>query len=362
MLNLKVELGDRSYPIFIDSGNLPQLGEILQLYGLSGKAVVITDSRVRELYGAILEKSLSEHQIIFEVIEIPPGEKQKTLATVEKIVGKMLETQCDRKTTIVAFGGGVIGDIAGFTASIFKRGIPYIQVPTTLLAQVDSSVGGKTGVNHPLGKNMIGTFYQPRLVWIDLEVLQTLPRREILCGLAEIIKYGMIRDANLFSKIESHLEEILKLDARLLAEIVKQCCEIKAEVVSQDERETGLRMILNFGHTVGHALETALGYRKINHGEAVLFGMLTECKIAVSLNLFSDSQFQRFARLFKKLNLKLPVKILDSTDIIRFMYSDKKALAGKIRMVLPVQIGEVQVKEDLTQEVILQALDFLQTI
>ncbi|MFQ5825002.1 MAG: 3-dehydroquinate synthase [bacterium] len=345
MINLKVELGNRTYPIFIGSGILEKLGEMFKLYGFGQQVIVVTDTNVQKLYAQVLTSGFNNVVNFFEIIALPPGENSKSLSTIEKIITKMLALGCDRNVTILAFGGGVIGDIAGFTASIYKRGVTFIQVPTTLLAQVDASVGGKTGVNHPLGKNMIGTFYQPKLVWIDLEVLKTLPKREILCGLAEIIKYGVVWDADLFCVVENNLEKILALDLPLLEEIVKCCCEIKAAIVAKDEKESGLRMILNFGHTVGHALEAAMGYKKINHGEAVLLGMLAESKIALQAGQLNVKDFNRIQTLISIFNLKNHLKYVGSGDLFNFMKKDKKAIAGKLRFVLPKKIGEVYVAD-----------------
>jgi len=251
MNKLLVELGENSYPIFIGENILQNLGEMLKLYNFSRQVVVITDSNVNKHHGEALTKSLHNSVKSFELITIPSSERSKSFRTIENIVTQMLELGCDRQTAMLAFGGGVVGDITGFVASIYKRGVPYLQIPTTLLAQVDSSVGGKTGVNHPLGKNMVGTFYQPKMVWTDMKLLRTLPKKEIVCGLGEIIKYGIIKDGELFELVAENLERILALDLELLQEVVINCCRIKAEIVTEDEKEDGLRMILNFGHTIG---------------------------------------------------------------------------------------------------------------
>ncbi len=359
MLNIKVELGERSYPIFIGSGILGKLGEVLKLYGFGQQTVVVTDTTVQRLYGPILSKSFRGKVRDYEIITVPPGEKSKRISNVEKIITQMLEANYDRNATVLAVGGGVIGDLAGFTASIYKRGVPFIQVPTTLLAQVDASVGGKTGVNHPLGKNMIGTFYQPKIVWIDLDVLKTLPGREILCGLAEIIKYGVIWDADLFGIVENKFEQIFTLELSVLEQIVKRCCEIKAEIVAKDEREGGLRMILNFGHTVAHAIEAAKGYKKINHGEAVLLGMVAESKMALDAGYLKRGDFNRIQTLVSKFNLKPRLKNVTKNELFDFMKSDKKALRGNVRFALPKKIGEAFVTDNIERKVIRAGINYL---
>lgn len=347
MNKLKVDLGQNSYPIFISIGILQNLGEMLKIYDFSHRTVVITDSNVNKYYGEVINKTLDGCLDAFELITIGTGERSKSLRTVERIMTRMLELGCDRKSAVLAFGGGVVGDIAGFAASIYKRGVSCIQIPTTLLAQVDSSIGGKTGVNHALGKNMIGTFHQPRLVWTDLSVLKTLPEREIVCGLAEIIKYGIIKDAMLFDLVEETFENILALDLELLKEIVTRCCEIKADTVEKDERESGLRMILNFGHTIGHALEAEMGYKKISHGEAVLLGMLAESKMALDLEMLSRDDFQRIEKLIARFKVTGKFKGVQSDSIIEFMRADKKASKGRLKFILPRKIGDVEVVEDV---------------
>jgi 3-dehydroquinate synthase len=359
MIKLKVDLGERSYPIFIGTGILQKLGEMCQLYGFGQQVVLITDTNVQKLYAPVLARNFKGVINQVETVVLPPGEKSKSLATVDKIITKMLEAGCDRNVTVLAFGGGVIGDVAGFAASIYKRGVPLVQVPTTLLAQVDASVGGKTGVNHPLGKNMIGTFYQPKMVWMDLDVLKTLPGREIVCGLAEIIKYGIIRDGDLFTLVEENLDKILTLDPALLEEIIKRCCEIKAAIVAKDEKESGLRMILNFGHTVGHALEAAAGYKKISHGQAVLLGMLAESKIAVNSKVLSSEEFRLIKNLILLISRANKIKMVNENEIFKFMKSDKKALQGDLRFVLPKRIGEVFIVDNLQAKEIKSGIKFI---
>lgn len=356
MNKILVELGKNAYPVFIGEGILENLGEMLNLYNLSGQVVVISDLSVHKHYGEALTKSLNFSKKSSHLIFIHGGERSKSFRTIEKILTQMLELRCDRNSVVLAFGGGVVGDIAGFVASVYKRGIPYLQVPTTLLAQVDSSLGGKTGVNHPLGKNMIGTFYQPKMVWTDLTVLQTLPKREIVCGLGEIIKYGVIKDAELFKLVEDRLHEIVALDLELLQEIVLRCCQIKAGIVAEDEKETGPRMVLNFGHTIGHALEAEMGYKKISHGESVLLGMLVESRMALNLNILDIGDFQRIERLISRFELSGKLNRVEVGRLLKFIKADKKSSSGHTKFVLPRKIGEVDIVDEVSEDLIRSSL------
>jgi len=361
MINLKVELGEKSYPIFIGSDSLEKLGEMLKIYDLAQQAIVITDTNIYKFYENTIHKTLKPHLKSFESVKIRSGEKSKSLSTVNNIIPQMLELGYDKKAVVLAFGGGVVGDIAGFVASVYKRGIRWVQVPTTLLAQVDSSIGGKTGVNHNLGKNLIGTIYQPKMVWSDLAILKTLTKREIICGIGEIIKYGIIQDAQLFNLIEESLDEILALDLDLMQDIITRCCEIKADIVAYDEYESGLRMILNFGHTIGHALEAISDYKKLSHGEAVMLGMLAESKMAVASELLSAGEFNRIKKLIARFELQGKVKNLDSNKIIDYMKNDKKTLSGNLRFVLPEKIGKVCVVENVKSQLIKTGLKQIAT-
>ncbi|MDP3259447.1 MAG: 3-dehydroquinate synthase, partial [Thermodesulfovibrionales bacterium] len=280
MDKIRVKLGERSYDICIGSNILGKIGPKLKSFNSSPKTAIISNPTVYRLYGKKVLNSIKSSGFDVIPVIIPDGEKYKDISIVQKIYGELLRHRLDRKSTLIALGGGVIGDITGFVASTYMRGIDYIQIPTTLLAQVDSSVGGKTGVNHKLGKNMIGTFYQPKLIWIDIDILKTLPQKEFFAGLAEVIKYGVIWDAKLFAFLENNRDKIVRLDRKALIHIIKCSCQIKAEVVSKDEREAGLRAILNYGHTIGHAIETATGYKKYLHGEALAIGMHTEARLA----------------------------------------------------------------------------------
>jgi 3-dehydroquinate synthase len=359
MINVKVELGENAYPIFIGSGSLAKLGEMLQLYAFSPQTMVISDSNIDKYHGAIMEETLKGYFETVSKIVLQPGEKSKSMLTLQRILTQMLEAGLDRKASVIAFGGGVVGDIAGFAASVYKRGIQYVQVPTTLLAQVDSSIGGKTGINHALGKNLIGTISQPRLVWSDLELLYSLPKREILCGLGEIVKYGIIRSPQLFDLLENNLEQILSLDKELLTDIVYECCRIKADVVADDEREMGVRMILNLGHTIGHALEAAMGYRKLSHGEGVLLGIIVESKIALDLGLLQPGDFKRITGLIDRLKITAKIQKIEPSEVLGYLQIDKKVAEGKVRFILPATVGATTVVDCVEEQVILSGLTYL---
>ena len=327
MEKVRVELGDRSYDICIGSNILGKIGSKLKSLSVSPKTAIVSNPAVYRLYGKKVLNSIKSSGFDVIPVIIPDGEKYKDISIVQKIYGELLMHRLDRKSALIALGGGVIGDITGFVASTYMRGIDYIQIPTTLLAQVDSSVGGKTGVNHKLGKNMIGTFYQPKLVWIDIDTLKTLPKRELRAGLAEVIKYGVIWDSKLFKFLEENKEKILSLNKKALGYLIKRSCEIKAAVVSKDERESGLRAILNYGHTIGHAIETVTGYKKYLHGEALAIGMFIEAEIAESLKLLKEKTVQRIKSLIESYGLptKIPVRINRNT-LLASMQLDKKRL------------------------------------
>ena len=336
-------LGPRSYDIHIQEGLLQETGQYLRNIGLSGRVVVVTNPKVRRLYGGVIGKSLKQAEFRPLYIVVPDGERAKTLNWASKIVDQLVELRFERSDVLLALGGGVIGDIAGFAASMYLRGIPFIQVATTLVAQVDSSVGGKTGVNHRLGKNLIGAFYQPKMVLMDTRTLQTLPKREWVAGLAEVIKYGMIYDRAFFQYLEDHLEEILKIESHTVQYLVKRCCEIKAEVVAKDERESGLRRILNYGHTVGHALESLGGYRKLIHGEAVAIGMVQEAELAHTLGICAPSVVKRQREIVKRAGLSDQLPKVKFPDFWIAMQHDKKVVKGEIHCVVPKAIGRVDV-------------------
>jgi 3-dehydroquinate synthase len=281
---------------------------------------------------------------------VPAGERQKSLSAVGAVTGALLEDGLGRDGTILALGGGVIGDLAGLVAATYQRGIALVQMPTTLLAQVDSSIGGKVGVNHPLGKNMIGAFHQPRLVWADGTYLRTLPAREVICGLAEVVKYAIIRDGALFSWLESHLPDVIRLKPAAVHHVQLRCARIKAMITAADEREQGLRAILNHGHTVGHALEAAGQFRLLKHGEAVLLGIAAECRIACDMGLLTPATHKRIADLVRRIPVRRPR--LDPQEIIGHMRVDKKNREGRVRFLLPTRIGRVQVEDHVDPDLI----------
>lgn len=351
MQKIRVELGERSYEISIDSGILADLGKSLEKFGFSRQTALVTNPTVCGLYGDRVTESMKNAGFEVSLTVVPDGEEYKNLSSVEGIYSEMLAAKLDRKSAIIALGGGVIGDIAGFAASTYMRGIDFIQVPTTLLSQVDSSVGGKTGVNHPMGKNMIGTFWQPKLVWIDIDTLKSLPPREFLSGLAEVIKYGVIRDEGFFRFLEENRDKVMGLDRDTLAYIVRTSCEIKASVVSQDERESGLRAILNYGHTMGHAIETATGYKRYLHGEAVAIGMYAEARLSRYLDLLDGGQLARIKALIEAYDLpaSLPEEI-DFRLLLSSMKLDKKTVSGDIAFILPEKIGKVRIQRGLSVE------------
>ncbi|MFO0752817.1 MAG: 3-dehydroquinate synthase [Thermodesulfovibrionales bacterium] len=357
MEKVRVELGERSYDIIIGRGILPGTGESLSAFGFSPRAAVVSNPAVFSLYGPAVMESLQRAGFECCEVLIPDGEEYKDFFWSYHILTCLLKNRLDRNSCVIALGGGVIGDITGFAASLYMRGLHFVQIPTTLLAQVDSSVGGKTGVNHPRGKNMIGSFYQPRLVRVDLDTLKTLPGREFLSGIAEVIKYGVIRDSALFDFMERNRDAVRGLETDALAYIVGRSCAIKAEVVSRDERESGLRAILNFGHTVGHAVETGTGYSRYLHGEAVAIGMQCAARLAVSLGMLDASQADRIEALLEAYGLpsRLPGD-LNRDALLSHMLIDKKAVAGEIRFVLPERIGQVRMYTSTGPEELRKAL------
>jgi 3-dehydroquinate synthase len=342
---IPVQLGERSYEIFVEPGSSQSLGGRLQRLVETGKVGVVTDRHVARHYLKPTVESLKHAGFEPVPIIVPPGERTKTLATIRGILDVLATRRFERRSLILALGGGVIGDLAGFAASIYQRGIPYVQVPTTLVAQVDSSVGGKTGVDHRLGKNLIGAFHQPKAVFIDPFMLHTLPRREWVAGLAEVIKYGIIADEAFFSLLESSMPDLLKLDAETVMRAVARSCEIKAQVVTADERESDRRRILNYGHTIGHALESLGRYRRLIHGEAVGIGLVAEAQLAVHLGVCDESVSTRIRRLVQAAGLseRLPPNT-SFRALWRAMQHDKKVAGGSVIGVWPVRIGEVVIR------------------
>ncbi len=332
-----IDLEEDSYSIYIESGLISNIDSYI---GQGDKFLILTDENVEALYGKAIEKALGKRE--YHKFIISPGETSKTFATVEKILSRMLELNFTRRSKIIALGGGVVGDIGGFSASIYMRGIPFIQVPTSLLAQVDSSVGGKTGVNLVGGKNMIGSFHQPDTVLIDLASLKSLPKREKISGLGEIIKYGIIWDYDFLEELEGSLERILSSEEDTMKKIIKTCCTIKAEIVSRDEKELGIRKILNFGHTIGHALETATNYELYTHGEAILIGMYYEALMAKSFKMIDRQYFEKIEKLIRATGVSLDISKLSKDQLLDNMMKDKKNKEGKISFILPKGLGSVE--------------------
>jgi 3-dehydroquinate synthase len=340
---IPVDLGARSYEILIQDGLLDRIGQELRRLGMNSEAIIISNPVVKRLYGARVLKSLKAEGLRATIITVPEGEQAKSMKWLNAILDELLGRRCERNTWLLALGGGVVGDLAGLAASTYLRGIPLVQVPTTLVAQVDASIGGKTGVNHRLGKNLIGTFYQPRTVLIDPLVLKTLPVREYRAGLAEVIKYGVIADKEFFEFLEQHIGLVLEQESQRLHRVLQTSCSIKALVVSADEREGNRRRILNFGHTVGHALETVTGYRRYKHGEAVALGMIAASRLSVELGLSDDSVARRIRTLVRECNLPTDLPNCPAGVLIRVMRQDKKVKDQQIYFVLPTEIGHVTV-------------------
>lgn len=356
MKHVQVGLGDRSYPIMIDQGLLDNIGSDLKARGIAKRFVLVADETVAGLYGKTVMNSLRQAGFTPDIITFPAGEASKTMATVAQLASRLAQLGVDRKDGLIALGGGVTGDITGFLASSYLRGIPFVQIPTTLLAQVDSSVGGKTGVDIPEGKNLIGAFYQPRAVFIDSQVLLTLPAHELLNGIAEVIKYGVIYDQNFFNFLEKQRKAILNYDLPVLEEMIQTCCTIKAEVVSQDEREADLRRILNFGHTIGHAVEADSGYQ-VAHGSAVAIGMVAASNLAVAKGLFSANDAARLTSLIDAFGLPTTIPVAANLDKLKgYLLTDKKTVAGRPFFVLPTSIGTVVITADVEELLIDQVL------
>ncbi len=363
---IDVNLSQQSYKIAIERQGIDRLGERITSLNLGKKVMVVSNPVIFRHYGERAIASLTSAGFDVSSCTIPAGERYKTPATVQKIYDAALENRLERSSTLVALGGGVIGDMTGFAAATWLRGINFVQVPTTLLAMVDASIGGKTGVNHPQGKNLIGAFYQPRLVLIDPEVLNTLPAREFRAGMAEVIKYGVIWDAQLFEQMDEskRLDQMRYLNPDLLSTILSRSCQAKADVVSKDEKEANLRAILNYGHTIGHAVESLTGYRLINHGEGVAIGMVAAGKLAVELQMWQQEDAARQDALIQKAGLptQLPAG-LDNQAIIDALQTDKKVKDGEVRFVLPSQIGLVKPTEPtvpVSSEIIKRVLQQMQ--
>lgn len=338
-----VSLAERSYEIVIQTGLLEKLGRKLQEQGVRGKVGLVTDRHVARHYLKRSLETVKRYGIEPIPIVLTPGERSKTLKTVEQILNVLARHRFERSSMLVALGGGVVGDMTGFAASIYQRGIPYIQVPTTLVAQVDSSVGGKTGVDHRLGKNLIGSFYQPRAVWIDPLTLRTLPTRELIAGLAEVIKYGIIADESFFAYLQRHISALRKHVPAIVSTVVKRSCEIKAEVVAADERESDRRRILNYGHTIGHALEALGGYKSFVHGEAVGVGLVQEAELACFQGICSRPVVENIRHIVQEAGLSDRMPPWTPQRIWKAMLHDKKVSEGQVIGVWPKRIGQVQI-------------------
>jgi len=362
MRTVKVPLGDRSYVIQVGNQLLATLGHDCQKLKLGGRCAVITDANVVKHHGAPALKALKAADFDPILITVAAGETSKRMAVVEQCYDQLAAHRLERKSFIVALGGGVVGDLAGFVAATYLRGIPFVQVPTTLLAQVDSSVGGKTGVNLRAGKNLVGAFYQPRLVLCDLDTLKTLPDREYISGLAEVVKYGIIYDASLFRRLERNTRPLVERDSRVLAEVVARCCQIKAAVVGQDETESGLRAILNFGHTIGHAIENSSGYGTYLHGEAISLGQAAAARLSRELSGLPADEVGRIENLFGQFGLPLKIRLSASArkKIFTAMTLDKKVSDGEIKFVLAHQIGQVAWGKNVPPAAINRVLDEIQ--
>ncbi len=355
MNKVKVDLQQNSYEIRIGGGLLPQVSSWLKEADFSGKAVIITDTTVGKLYAGALSRGLTDAGLDFTVLEIPAGEEQKTLEKAGELYQRLTDAFAERTTPVIALGGGVVGDLAGFVAATYMRGVPLFQVPTTLLAQVDSSIGGKTAVDHGRLKNMIGAFYQPRFVVADVDTLKTLPEAEFANGMAEVIKHAAILSKDLFDYIEKNIKKIRALDTAVLEEIITENAQIKAEVVTKDEKESGLRAILNFGHTVGHAVEAVSAFG-LKHGQAVAIGMVAESKISNRMGRMKEDDVIRLGDVIKKAGLPIDVPTLDIGDLMTAMRHDKKVTGGKVRFVLLNAIGDAVIVDDVSPSLVEEVL------
>lgn len=349
---LTVDLAENSYEIVIERDSLVSLGQRCFALGFKGLAVIVSNTTVAPLYAGIVTTSLEGAGFKVALIEIPDGEEYKNSHTLNHLYDELLESGADRSSFIVALGGGVVGDVAGYAASTWMRGIPFVQVPTTLLAQVDSSVGGKTGIDHPKGKNLIGAFYQPRLVLIDVAVLSTLDLRQFRAGIAEIIKYGVVIDQQFFEFLETHCDAIIAMQSEVLVYIIRRSCELKAQVVELDEKESGLRAILNYGHTLGHAFEATSGYKNLVHGEAVAIGMLLAAKISASEGFCAEKDIKRICSLINSFGLSTDVPIFERTKLLNAVASDKKSKNGNITFICNKGIGDYAMSQHTSEELL----------
>ena len=349
---LTVNLGVNSYDIVIERGALASLGERCRSVGLKGVAAVISNPVVGALYGMSAQKSLETAGYAVSHIQIPDGEEYKNSATLNQIYDDLLASGIDRSSFVVALGGGVVGDVAGYAAATWMRGIPFVQVPTTLLAQVDSSVGGKTGIDHPKGKNLIGAFYQPRLVLIDVETLTTLDERQFRAGLAEVIKYGVVIDRQFFEFVDENITAILSMEPEVLIEIIHRSCHLKAQVVELDEKEAGLRAILNYGHTLGHAFESLSNYRTLVHGEAVAIGMVLAARISAVKGFCSQKEYSGICSLIARCGFKTDIPSFDRQQLLNAVAADKKSKSGTVTFICNQGIGAFAMSQHTPEELL----------
>ena len=352
---VQLKASSYSYPIYIGQQILPQLGELLRPFSVSKKTLLISDPQVYQLYGDRVSAALQGGEFLPLSFLVPAGERNKSLTWASRLYNFLIQERVDRRSPIIALGGGVIGDLAGFVAATYMRGVPFLQLPTSLLAQIDSSVGGKVAVNHRLAKNMIGAFYQPLLVLIDIDFLHTLPEREFRAGMAEVIKYAIIADAAFFSFLEENLGKIFRLDPEVLTFTIKRCCEIKASIVVQDEKEEGLRALLNYGHTIGHALEAATRFQRYRHGEAVAVGMEAAGRISELLGFWSAEEASRQRAILRAAHLPLTLP-LKPKRLLEWLCYDKKVREGRTHFVLTRAIGDAIIRPLYEEELILTAL------
>ncbi len=355
MKKVKVELGSRGYEVRVGADLLARTGLWLKEIGLSGKAAIITDTTVKGLYVDVLVRGLASAGFDATVLEVPAGEEQKSLETAGRLYSELSDAYAERTTPVLALGGGVIGDLAGFVAATYMRGVPLIQIPTTLLAQVDSSIGGKTAVDHGQLKNMIGVFYQPKLVITDVDTLKTLPEVELTNGMAEVIKHAAIRSSSFFEFLDDNLERVRAFHEGMLEKIVLESVRIKAEVVEKDEKESGLRAILNYGHTVGHAVETASDFR-LKHGQAVAIGMVAAARISNRMGILGEDDVMQLEKVIKKAGLPAEMPDLDKEKVMRAMKHDKKVAQDKIRFVLLKSIGNAFITDEVSPSLVEEVL------
>jgi len=361
MYNYRVELGPRSYDIHIESGCLPSIGAaVVDLFGAPSRCLIVTNEVVAPLYLETVKKSLEASGWDVDACILPDGEKFKNIETWMQVMDSLMASKLSRSEPIIALGGGVVGDMSGFAASCYRRGIPFIQIPTTLLAQVDSSVGGKTAINHPHGKNMIGAFYQPKLVWIDPDVLKTLEVRELRAGIAELIKYGLIRDEGFFEYLENHVDALLALAPEVVSQVILTSCRHKAEVVMADETEQGLRALLNLGHTFGHAIESMTRYSEYLHGEAIALGTLMAARLSHMLGHSPENLEPRIRRLYGATGLPTVMPQFSSDQWLDAMGHDKKNIGSRIRYILLRGIGSAFIAEDVPDEEICRLVELFQ--